>query len=173
MAKRRFEPKPLYRRVNRTARGAPCGHGGEYRWQRNTKAEEASEAMHAGMGPKHRHGLDYTPLFRFLLSKIGEDWDAVHSEAVNRLDQEDPIFWLVALSAAEEQPMVRVGESSYFSGLRVDGNNRLALVDPNLSDKDIWPFCPCCTHTFNGKRLTNSYDPQRGGIEDMARSGEL
>ena len=26
--------------------------------------------------------FDYTPLFRFLLSRVGQDWAAVHAEAV-------------------------------------------------------------------------------------------
>ncbi|MEL7117348.1 MAG: hypothetical protein AAGP08_17485 [Pseudomonadota bacterium] len=160
MAQRRFDKKPLYRRVNRTARGAPCGQGGEYRWQRNTKAEKSSQATHAGMGPKHQHGLDYTPLFKFLLSKVGEDWDAVHSEAVSRLDKEEPIFWLVARSPDDERPVVRVGEASYYSGLRISADNRLERVAPDLTERDLYPFCACCTHTFNGHRFTNPFSDE-------------
>lgn len=157
MAQRRFEKKPLYRRVNRTAHGAPCGHGGEARWDRNTKASKRSEAKHAGMGPKHRHGLDYTPLFQFLLKNVGADWDKVHSEAISRLDREEPVYWLVARTKDEARPIVRVGESSYYSGLCIDVQNRLAKVAPEVSAKDIYPGCPCCTYTFNGARVPNAY----------------
>ncbi|GAB5447722.1 hypothetical protein [Gymnodinialimonas sp.] len=159
MAQRRFEKKPLYRRVNRTARFAPCGHGGEYRWQRNTKDEKASDVLTAGMGPKHHHGLDYTPLFRFLLSKVGEDWDMVHSEAVSRLDREDPVYWLVALQPSDARDVVRIGESSYYSGLWIDADNRLQRVAPQLTEHDMRPNCSCCTHTFNGKRFSLPFDP--------------
>ena len=161
MAKRSFEKKPLYRKVNRTTHRAPCGHGGEYRWQRTTKAEKASEATKAGMGPKHRHGLDYTPLFKFLLSKVGQDWAQVHSEAVSRLDREEPIFWLVASNDSTRRPIVRVGESSYYSGLHVDDDNRLAIVAPEIGVEDLLPSCPCCTHTFNGVKVSNAFDPER------------
>lgn len=160
MAKRTFEKKPLYRRVNRTAHGAPHGHGGEARDERHSKASKRSEAKAKGMGPKHRHGLDYTPLYKFLLSKVGEDWDAVHAEAVSRLDEEDPIWHLVARSADDARPIVRVGESSYFSGLCVDQDDRLALVAPEIGPEDIYPLCPCCTHTLNGQPVPRRYDPE-------------
>lgn len=32
--------------------------------------------------------FDDTPLFRFLLSRVSQDWPAVHAEAVSRLDRE-------------------------------------------------------------------------------------
>jgi len=115
------------------------------------------------MHGKQLRGLDYTPLFRFLLSKIGADWSSVYSEAVSRLDKPDPIFWLVAKSAYDRQKCVRVGESTYFSGLYVDERGLLQAVDPNLSVVDLYPLCGCCTHTFNGKPFTNRFGPSRVG----------
>lgn len=109
--------------------------------------------MHSGQ----RHGFDYTPLFRFLLSKVGENWADVHSEAVARLDREEPIAWMVAASYSEGSPFFQAGESSYFSGLYVDEHNILAVVDPGLTADTMRPFCPCCTHTLNGQRLTTPY----------------
>lgn len=72
------------------------------------------------MHSKHRQGLDYTPLFRFLLSKVGQDWDAVYSEAVSRLDTPAPIFWMVAEHEADQEAVVRLGENAYFSGLLIN-----------------------------------------------------
>lgn len=142
--------KPLYRKVNTRARGVRHRTGGDYRHERNTKnADQRRGSMH---GTTQR-GLDYTPLFRFLLSKVGEPWDAVHSEAVARLDRPDPIFWMVALHEADRKPMIRVGESTYYSGLFVDEDGRLQRVDPTLGPEDITPGCTCCTHTFNGVRV--------------------
>ena len=161
MAVRTFEKRPLFRRQNRTAHRAPCGYGGEYRWQRNTKSEKTSEATHAGMGPKHRHGLDYTPLFKFLLSKVGDDWNTVHSDAVSRLDREEPINWIVSQQGDDALAVVRVGESTYFSGLYITPENRLAVVAPEIGVEDIYPSCPCCTHTFNGIRVPNRFDETR------------
>lgn len=105
------------------------------------------------MHGKQQRGLDYTPLFRFLLSKVGQPWDDVFSEAVARLDKAEPIFWLVALREDEGRDVVRLGESTYFSGLYVDGKGTLQLVNPSLGPEDMAPTCACCTHTLNGVRL--------------------
>ncbi|TGP19151.1 MULTISPECIES: hypothetical protein [unclassified Mesorhizobium] len=50
-------------------------------------------------------------------------------------------------------------ENSYYSGLYVDEDNRLALVDPGLRPEDMKPSCSCCTHTFNGEPFTREYEP--------------
>jgi hypothetical protein len=76
------EKEPLYRKVNTRARGVRHNFGGEYRWRRGD-----SEDNRTGMARGVQRGLDYTPLFRFLLSRVGDDWDEVHSEAVSRLDK--------------------------------------------------------------------------------------
>ena len=100
---------------------------------------------------KKERGLDYTPLFRFLLSKVGCKWDEVFSEAKSRLDKTEPIFWLEALNEPEKKDYVRMGEASYYSGLYVDENGVLQITNPDLKASDMKPFCNCCTHTFNGK----------------------
>ena len=100
--------------------------------------------MHGG----RLHGRDYTPLFRFLLSKVREDWDSVFAAATARLDREEPIWWMVARPGTEPQPLVRTGRNSYFSGLWIE-EGRLTLVDPELTIERLEPSCGCCTHTFN------------------------
>ena len=149
--------QPLYRKVNTRTLGVWHHKGGRARWERNTKAARQSEAVRGSMHSGQHNGLDYTPLFRFLLSKVGENWDEVHSEAVKRLDKQEPIFWMVARNEAEEHRYIVCGESSYFSGLRIDENNRLALVDPDLKNEDLEPTCPCCTHMFNGKPFVKKF----------------
>ncbi|WP_238112174.1 hypothetical protein [Yoonia sp. I 8.24] len=109
--------------------------------------------MHTGK----RHGYDYTPLFKFLLSRVGDDWGVVHSEAVARLDCEEPITWMVAPDLSAGKPFIRTGESTYYSGLYVDEANKLAVVDPNVTHQTMVPSCACCTHTFNGKRFTAAF----------------
>ncbi|MCA9720231.1 MAG: hypothetical protein H6713_39285 [Myxococcales bacterium] len=153
----RREPQPLYRKVNTRARGVHHRSGGDYKHARNTARERRSDATRGSMHGRERRGLDYTPLFRFLLKKVGEDWDAVYSEAVARLDRPEPIFWLVALREDDRAPYVRVGESSYYSGLYVDADNRLRRVDPTLGPGSLTPSCACCTHTFNGVPFTRRY----------------
>ncbi len=105
----------------------------------------------------HR-GLDYTPLFKFLMSKIGCPWSEVHSEAIARLDKEEPIYWLVSQSKEDAPAVVRTGESSYFSGLYIDDNGLLKIVDPKISEKSLEPNCACCTHTFNGLLYEKKYE---------------
>ena len=145
----REKPK-LYRKVNTKAKGVHHGFGGDYKDSRNSKRENLQQAKGTMFGTKER-GLDYTPLFKFLLSKVGSTWNEVFSEAKSRLDKQEPIFWIVALNEDEKKDYVRVGESTYFSGLFVDINGILQLVDPNLKAVDMKPSCDCCTHTFNGK----------------------
>jgi len=135
--------KPLYRKVNTRARGVHHNFGGDYR--KNRRKETA-----IGMRQKIQRGLDYTPLFKFLLSKIGCNWNDVHSEAVSRLDKQDALYWIVAINKEDMNDYVRVGESSYFSGLYVTENNILDIVAPEITEETLEPSCSCCTHTFNG-----------------------
>lgn len=142
---------PLYRKVNTQTHGVHHGTGGDFRTER--QAPDASDASRGAMNARRRRGLDYTPLFRFLLSKVGSDWDSVYSEAVARLDRPDPIFTLVARYEHERREMVRAGESSYFSGLYIDDHGILQKVNPALRAGNLTPFCTCCTHTLNGVRF--------------------
>ena len=153
-----MEKSPLYRKVNTTAHGVHHHVGGDFRDERK-KTTDQVEAKHQGMHGRKNRGLDYTPLFRFLLSKVGQEWNFVHSEAVARLDRPEPIFWLVALRRADEQEYVRTGESTYFSGLRIDPDGTLQVVNPRIGAASLAPLCKCCTHTFNGARFTRTFDP--------------
>lgn len=144
------EKPKLYRKVNTKTKGVRHDFGGDFKYSRNKKKETLEQTKGKMFGKKER-GLDYTPLFRFLLSKVGSDWNEVFSEAKSRLDKTEPIFWMVALQEEDKKDYIRVGESSYFSGLFVDDNGILQIVNPNLNATDMKPFCDCCTHTFNGK----------------------
>ncbi|MER8696469.1 hypothetical protein NKI77_26215 [Mesorhizobium opportunistum] len=147
--------EPLYRRENTRTRGVHHG-GSDYRFSRHLKKQDKTSL--GSMHGKKQHGLDYTPLFRFLLSKVGQDWSDVHSEAVARLDRPEPIFWIVATNEADKKPVARAGENSYYSGLYVDQDNRLALVDPELRLEEMRPSCSCCTQTLNGVPFTRKYE---------------
>lgn len=151
--------EPLYRKVNTRARGVHHGTGGDYRNERNTKREQASDARRGPMRGRSDRGLDYTPLYQFLISRVGARWDDVHREAVARLDREDPIYHLVARTPAAREPYVRVGESTYYSGLYVDDDNRLQLVDPEVTATTLEPRCACCTHTLNGVTFVKRFRP--------------
>jgi hypothetical protein len=144
--------KPLYRKINTTAHGA-CHSPGSAKRDRGKK-----NGISKSMKKDDQRGLDYTPLYMFLLSKVGEDWDSIHSEAIKRLDKEEPIFWMVARNESEKRDIIRGGESSYYSGLYIDENNILQKVDPNVKNEDFIPSCWCCTKTFNGKVLIKKHN---------------
>ena len=147
---------PLYRKVNTRTHGVRHG-GSDFKFTRNSKTARNNSSLRGQMHGKTRHGYDYTPLFKFLLSRVGQSWDKVYSDAVARLDKDEPIFWLVARSPDERRDYVRVGESTYYSGLYIDESGTLSLVNPSLMLEDMKPFCACCTHTFNGELFSQKF----------------
>ena len=152
--------KPLFRKVNTRAHGVHHRKGGDYRHERNSKREKSTESDEVSRGSMHgikRRGLDYTPLFRFLLSNVGEEWEKVRREAVERLDTTEPIYWMVARNEHEKKPYIRT-ENAIFSGLYIDESGKLAKVAPDLRNEDLMPHCSCCTHTFNGVALVRKYE---------------
>jgi hypothetical protein len=157
MPRQTHTKEPLFRKVNTRARNVRHDFGGDLRHERTAKIDANSDPDHGSMHGQKRRGLDYTPLFKFLLSKVGEDWDVVFSEAVSRLDRPEPISWMVALHDREKKDYVRLGESAYFSGLFVDTDGRLQIVNPTLGPQSMAPFCSCCTHTFNGVRFSKPW----------------
>lgn len=147
---RSIQKEPLYRKVNTKARNVHHNFGGDFKYSRHKKRETLEQSKGSMHGKKER-GLDYTPLFRFLLSKVGSNWDEVFSEAKSRLDKTEPIFWLVTLNQNDKEDVVRIGEASYFSGMYVDDDGNLQLSNQNLQTTDLKHYCECCTHTFNGQ----------------------
>ena len=139
--------EPLYRKYNKLARGFYThSRGGNFRHERNTKGMKNFKGTHKSIRIT-RVGYDYTPLYKFLLSRVGQEWDKVYSEAVNRLDQKEPIFFLVDFNYKEgESGIVGFDESTYYSKLTVR-NGLLVKADENAVPKK---YCACCTHTFNG-----------------------
>ncbi|MFX8020124.1 hypothetical protein ABTK57_20225, partial [Acinetobacter baumannii] len=67
--------EPLYRKVNTTAHGVFHRFGEDFSTMR--RSVNAGEVRLDAISMKKgvRRGLDYTPLFRFLLSRVGQDWD--------------------------------------------------------------------------------------------------
>lgn len=144
------EKSKLYRKVNTKTYNVHHYYGGDFKNSRNSKRETLENIRGSMFGKKER-GLDYTPLYRFLLSKIGGVWNEIYSEAKSRLDKPEPIFHMVALNYDDKEDFICVGESSYFSGLYVNNDGILQMSNPNLKAFNMKPFCSCCTHTFNGK----------------------
>lgn len=143
--------RKLYRSVNTTTRNHSNNPGGEYHWERNRKkAEDELLPAQESMRGRQYRGRDYTPLFHFLLSKVGQPWDITFSEVCSRMDTTTPVFWLVALHEHQQQDLVRIGDASYYPGLFVDGDGVLQQVNPDIPERDVTVTCRCCTHTFVG-----------------------
>lgn len=160
---RQDRPKPLYRKVNtRTHNVHHAQTAIDASWLRGKKPSARNEKAQKTIKQGVRHGLDYTPLFKFLLKKVGEPWSKVHQEATARILSEEPLWWMVARPGTEERRVIRTGESSYWSGLRLNADGILERVDPLLRLEDLHPNCPCCTHTFNGQFFVHEFDPNRG-----------
>ncbi|MGC5703612.1 hypothetical protein J4P02_25790 [Pseudomonas sp. NFXW11] len=153
-----MEKEPLYRKVNTRTRGVNHKNEPSYAQQRHSKALAAKEHQRGSMHSGKRLGLDYTPLFRFLLSRVGQPWDPVFSEAKSRLDRQEPIFWQVALHEHQQQDYVRLGHCAFYSGLYVDAQGLLQKVNPDLHAATMSPDCPCCTHTLNGVPFGLAYE---------------
>ncbi|MDQ0742279.1 hypothetical protein QF045_005139 [Pseudomonas sp. W4I3] len=154
--------KPLYRSVNTRTHGVRHGSCRAYRYERHSKAEKRAQSTRGSMHSHQRHGLDYTPLFRFLLSKVGHPWSQVFSEAKARLDRPDPVFWMVAQHESDKQEYVRTDENSYYSGLWVDEAGLLQKVNPQLTPEHMISFYDYCTQTFNGVVFTQALPRSQG-----------
>lgn len=104
-------------------------------------------------------GWDYTPLFKYLLSKVGQPWNDVYKDVKPRLNSTIPIHWMVSTNKDVNTLLgyIRVGESTYYSSLYVDNKGLLQYVDKTIDHTTLKPTCKCCTYTFNGKRFTNKY----------------
>jgi hypothetical protein len=154
-----MDKEPLYRKENKLALNyRSTSPRVKYRHHRHLHKSNESEDLRCGIGGRKKNGMDYTPLYRFLLSRVGSDWDDVYAEAKARLDRTEPIFYLVALHEFQRKATVRCGDKSYYSGLYVDDDNMLRVVAPEITVDVLWPRCPCCTHSFNGQRFVNQFD---------------
>jgi hypothetical protein len=156
------DKKLLYRKVNTTAFNVHHLYGLPARDDRNTK-EGISRRMVQGK----RRGLDYTPLYKYLLSKVGKLWEDVSKDALKRLDNSEALWHIVAKPNEWPKRVCRSDENSYCSGLFIDEAGLLQIVDPTINIDDLYPHCKCCTHTFNGIPYTNKYDPEK----DPRRNG--
>ena len=104
------DKKPLYRKVNTTARGCHHQSGQDFKHERHTKKGEQLNKQSVKMKRGVERGLDYTPLYMFLLSKVGKKWDDVYSEAISRLDKSEPIFYIVAKNENDKNAVDRSQE---------------------------------------------------------------
>ncbi|PCJ56316.1 MAG: hypothetical protein COA79_19295 [Planctomycetota bacterium] len=144
--------KLLYRKVNTKARGVWHLKGPKYKHSRNAKSENKSR-----MTQGHRRGLDYTPLYNYLISKVGQPWEDIYSFALPRVECEDFIFRIVSIDKDLAEEYICVGENSYYSVLLVDSEGVLEFANPKIDHHSLTPDCSCCTHSFNGKPFSKIF----------------
>jgi hypothetical protein len=116
----------LYRKINKKSLSTKyyVKKGGEYSWKRSKVNCDLEYPMFESMKSK-KLGRDYTPLYRFLESKIDQVWNDIYSECVKRLDTTDPIWWVVVnsdLSIIKHNynNIVRIGQGSYCQRLYIN-----------------------------------------------------
>ena len=126
------DKKPLYRTVNTRSHHVNHyrGIGPDAKNDRNTK-----EGLKKSMNSR-KLGLDFKPLFMFLLSKVGEKWDDVYSEAKARIPSTElhVIEWMFG-----DFDTVRLGDNAYYSSLIVDEDGILQ----KKSTIGIESICSC------------------------------
>ncbi|MBR1513419.1 MAG: hypothetical protein IJ622_03920 [Bacteroidales bacterium] len=146
-----MEKKPLYRKVNKITHNGVryyCQETDRYRNERHKKRDVLPTRLPIKR-KQSRHENDYAPLYKFLLSRVGYNWEEVFRECVSRLDKTDPIFDMVVnvnqkgvvvdttVKYPEGLPKefhdFRACDDSqtYWSTLRVDDNGLLQYVDEN------------------------------------------
>lgn len=159
-----YKDKKLYRKENKSSLSY-IGHkdtGGDFRHDRNTKRLKNFEGNRWKMSSRKERGVDFTPLYKFLLSKVGEDFDEVYSEAMSRMDgKRAPIFWMIVENTYIEEGILKNSngtivrpdfnnEEAKFSTLYIDDENKLRKVsDLNKSEFKL-ESCGCCTQSLDG-----------------------
>ena len=149
--------KPLWRKMNKekSYKTHDLKVGAEY--DRGTK-----DGVKKSMNTSKYHQKDYTPLYKYLLKHVGEDFDKICSDVYPRIDDRERVWDIIDRKESHDLNgrvgLCRGGENSYYSTLIVDDNNILQIKNPELTINSLWPDCGCCTHTFNGVVYVNKYD---------------
>lgn len=169
--------KKLYRERNFRQRWDEYNYHPKYSWKRHSKQamkDLENEITHEGM-TKSKHGdqgegYDYTPMFKFVLKHIGEDVDKIYSEVCRRTNERGKYLFNVLVSRKpkdELNPLLRLGETSFWSQLYVDENNKIQKVEPNMQGAWI-TYGGQWGQSFNGKSV-----PFRKGHNLWGRSGSM
>lgn len=148
-----MDKKPLWRKKSKDIRVSDI----HAKYDKNTK-KGTRRSMCAS-----KHGRDFTPLYMFLLNCTQKEdivfFDDAYREARQRLDVVDyDRIWDIISKHKDLDiipPVCRIGESTYYSTLYVDLDNVLRVAHPEVTNETLYPYCTCCTHTFNGKPFIN------------------
>ena len=188
--------KPLYRKVSKTSHNG-FSHLDYDSNPRSRHSRHTKKGMKRGMNTQEDsrgHGLyDYTPLFMFLLKQEGRDWDAVWKECTARLNDTEPVSYMVINikknglvnpnvniefsdkpsldwkgrdTANANIKSFRYGEGSRYSTMYVDHENKLQFVDKNYVCGPVYEQERRWGETFNGK-LYETYKRPEEKVKKM------
>lgn len=171
--------EPLYRKINKIVAGRTEVFGMQKRakYDRHTKVGQRTSMSSQNTWKSEMSMYDYSPLFQFLLKKVGCNWAEVWKECQARLNTIEPVLCMVvnvgrnglvvpfneysqfssywAGDALPYEPCFLAGYDSYFSTLYVDENHILQFVDPDFVPKTR-EYYTHGTETFNGKPIAQS-----------------
>ena len=163
-----MQKKPIYRKLNEVGTYGHLEPLTKYRFDRHKKTPVGNK-----MRTKHKEfRYDYAPLFRFLLSKVGQPWEPIFQECQSRLNDIKPLMRMV-VNVNERGLVVDrnpdgnmekycfMGEMSAWSTLYVDEVGLLQFVDKDYVKTDENPY-PEQTFTFNGIPVNSEYVEMRG-----------
>lgn len=188
--------KPLYRKVSKTSHNgfphADYDSNPRSRYSRHTK-KGMKRGMNTQEDPRGHGVYDYTPLFMFLLKQEGRDWDAVWKECTARLNDTEPVSYMVinikknglvnpnVIIEFSDKPSLdwkgrdtanvnvksfRYGEGSRYSTMYVDHENKLQFVDKNYVSGPTYEIERRWGETFNG-RLYETYKRPEEKVKKM------
>ena len=159
-----MEKKPLYRKVNkRTHNGWAWYYYPKYRYRfdRHKEVDTQIERMPVKKHSIFRTGYDYTPLFRFLHSHVGDVWTDIFRECQARLNDMKPLTRMVVNVNERglvvdnypdrELPKYCIeSEDGYWSTLYVDEEGVLQFVDKDYHKPPV-SISLAFTDSWNGE----------------------
>ena len=145
-----MDKKPLYRKINKKTHNGWASYTfrkERYRFERGKKQNYLPEHSPIKRSSSFTTGYDYSPLYHFLLTHVGQVWGPVFQECQYRLDKLSPMTYMV-VNVNEHGIVVDNHpdgvlpdffrcEDSYWSTLWVDEKGILQFVNKDFNLEDI------------------------------------
>lgn len=171
------EEKPLYRKEKKTGLMTQyyVNRGGEYRWERSKSVtpNRVYDALKQQMKSR-KLGMDWQPLYNFIMSNVGCNYDETYSKALKRCNKFRDEFnkhWAYLFN--DDRDIVRLGENTYYSALTIDEFNNIQIRNTGAEPIKGGSFSFGYTHSFNGKTLQANPIPSFIRINNMHRPSEF
>ena len=118
------QKNPLYRKINTKSLSTRYWVEGKPKYKHDKLKYEREGLMVIPIKRRRVHGcnwgnFNYNPLFRFLHSKVGSNWDEIYSECCDRLLYREPV-WVLVDRYYKGYDTVRFGENNYWDKLYIN-----------------------------------------------------